>query len=132
MRRLLFVSLLSSAILCGETVNLRQAVESALQRYPSIRVSEAEVRSAAAAIQLARTAYLPSVRGVAGVNRATTNNVFGMLLPSQVVAPISGPVLGTNGVGSAWGSTVGIVASWEPFDFGLREANVALARAGRA
>ncbi|MCU1327250.1 MAG: outer rane efflux protein [Bryobacterales bacterium] len=111
---------------------LQQAVEAALQRYPAVRVSEAEVRSAAAAIQLARTAYLPSVSGVAGINRATRNNVFGLLLPSQVLAPISGPVLGTNGLGSAWGSTVGVLANWEPFDFGLRQANVAVAEAGRA
>jgi outer membrane protein len=113
-------------------VNLQQAVDAALRSYPSMRVSEAEVRSAAAAIQLARTAYLPSIQGVAGVNRATRNNTFGLLLPSQIIAPISGPVLGTNGLGSAWGSTVGVLATWEPFDFGLRQANVAVAEAGRS
>lgn len=71
------------------------------------------------------------MNGVAGINRATRNNVFGLLLPSQILAPVTGPVLGTNGLGSAWGSTIGVLVTWEPFDFGLRQANVAVAEAAR-
>ena len=113
-------------------LTMQQAVETALQKYPAVRVSEADVRGAAAAIQLARTAYLPRVEAVAGVNRATRNNVLGLLLPTQILAPISGPVLGTNSLASVWGSTVGVLVTWEPFDFGLRQANVNIAEAGRA
>ena len=114
------------------SLTMEQAVAAALQRYPAVRISEADVRGAAAAIQLARTAYLPRLEAVGGINRATRNNVLGLLLPSQIIAPISGPVLGTNSLGSAWGSTVGLLVTWEPFDFGLRQANVAVAEAGRA
>lgn len=113
-------------------ISMEEAVNTALQRYPAVRVSEAGVRAAAAGIQLARTAYLPQMNGVAGINRATRNNVFGLLLPSQILAPVTGPVLGTNGLGSAWGSTIGVLVTWEPFDFGLRQANVAVAEAARA
>ncbi len=113
-------------------LTMEQVVSVALQRYPAVRVSEAEVRSAAAGIQLARTAYLPQLNAVAGANRATRNNVFGLLLPSQILAPVTGPVLGTNSLASAWGSTVGVLIRWEPFDFGLRHANVSIAEAGRA
>lgn len=113
-------------------LSLEQAVSAALERYPSIRVSEAGVRGAAAAIQLARTSYLPRVDVIGGISRATRNNVLGLLLPSQILAPISGPVLGTNSVESAWGSTAGVLATWEPFDFGLRRANIDIAEAGRA
>jgi outer membrane protein TolC len=111
---------------------MEHAVATALERYPAVRISEAEVRAAAAGIQLARTAYLPQLNAVAGANRATRNNVFGLLLPSQILAPVTGPVLGTNGMASAWGSTIGVLVTWEPFDFGLRQANVAVAEAGRA
>jgi outer membrane protein len=135
---LFVLCLLSGPISFGQTppsgvqpLTIESAVARVLERYPSVRVSEAEVRNAAAGIQLARTAYLPKLDGVAGVNRATRNNVLGLLLPSQILAPISGPVLGTNSLGSAWGSTVGMLASWEPFDFGLREASVSVAEAGR-
>jgi len=112
-------------------LNLEQTVTQAIARYPSVRVSQEQVTAAAAGIQLARTAYLPRVDAIAGVNRATRNNTFGLLLPSQVIAPISGPVLGTNDLTNAWGSTAGFLASWEPFDFGLRQANVAAAQAAR-
>ena len=45
-----------------------------------------------------------------------------MLLPTAGVPGISGPVLGTNGLGSVWGSALGLLVSWEPFDFGFRSA----------
>ena len=112
-------------------LNLDQAVAQAIARYPSVRVSQAQIAAAAAGIQLARTAYLPRVDATAGVNRATRNNTFGLLLPSQVIASISGPVLGTNNLTNVWGSTAGFIASWEPFDFGLRQANVAAAQAAQ-
>jgi outer membrane protein len=112
-------------------LTLGQAVEDALRNYPSIRVSQEQLRAAAAGIQLARTAYLPRVDMVAQANRATRNNVFGLLLPQGVIPSISGPVLGTNNLGSAWGSAVGTLLTWEPFDFGLRQAGVTAATAAR-
>jgi outer membrane protein len=114
------------------TLTLPQAVESSLKNYPSIRVSQEQMNAAAAAIRLARTAYLPKADAVAEVNRATRNNVFGLLLPQSVIPSISGPVIGSNNLGSVWGSAVGVLVTWEPFDFGLRRANVAVANAARA
>jgi outer membrane protein TolC len=109
-----------------------QAVETALRNYPSVRVSQEQITAAAAGIQLARTAYLPRVDLLAQVNRATRNNVFGLLLPQSVIPSISGPVIGSNNLGSTWGTAVGTLVTWEPFDFGLRRANVAVARAAQA
>src|ERR1700730_3478674 len=114
------------------TLTLPQAVENSLKSYPSIRVSQEQINAAAAAIQLARTAYLPRVDALAQVNRATRNNVFGLLLPQSVIPSMSGPVIGSNNFGSVWGSAVGGLVTWEPFDFGLRSANVAAANAVRA
>jgi outer membrane protein TolC len=62
-------------------------------------------------------------------NRATRNNIFGLLLPQSVLPSISGPVLETTSFASVWGSAGGVLASYEPFDFGARKANVELARA---
>lgn len=133
MRRLCsFISLLCAFTCQAETLTIKQAVEQASARYPAVRVSEAQVAAAAANIKLARTAYLPRVDATAGINRATRNNTFGLLLPTQIIAPISGPVLGTNTLGNAWGSTVGLLATWEPFDFGLRQAQVEAATATQA
>jgi outer membrane protein TolC len=112
-------------------LTITQVVEAALRNYPSVRVSQEQINAAAAGIQLARTSYLPRVDALAQVNRATRNNVFGLLLPQGVIPSISGPVLGTNNFGTAWGSAVGALVTWEPFDFGSRKATVAAATAAR-
>jgi outer membrane protein TolC len=51
------------------------------------------------------------------------------VLPQGIVPPISGPVLGTTSNSTVWGSAAGILLSWQAFDFGLRRANVDVARA---
>src|SRR5207248_6914558 len=113
-------------------LTLSHAVDEALRHYPSVQVSQEQMNAAAAGIRLARTAYLPRVDALAQANRATRNNVFGLLLPQSVIPSISGPVLGTNNFGTAWGSALGGLVTWEPFDFGLRRANVAAAESVRA
>lgn len=113
-------------------LTIADAVGDALRNYPSVRVSQEQLNAAAAGIRLARTAYLPRVDALAQANRATRNNIFGLLLPQGVIPSISGPVLGTNNLGTAWGSALGALVSWEPFDFGLRRANVAIATASRS
>ena len=112
-------------------LTMTQAVESALKNYPAIQISQEQINAAAAGIRLARTAYLPRIDATAQVNRATRNNVFGLLLPQSVIPSMSGPVIGSNNFGTAWGSAIGALVSWEPFDFGLRQANVAVAEAAR-
>lgn len=113
-------------------LTIQQAVENALRIYPSISVSQERVNAAAAAIDLAHTAYLPRLDSLAQVNRATRNNVFGLLLPQGVIPSMSGPAIGSNNFGTVWGSAVGALVSWEPFDFGLRRASVAAATASKA
>lgn len=135
--RLVSTMLLASTGLLAQQVppaglTLSQAVDAALRNYPSVRVSQEQINAAAAGIQLARTAYLPRVDMLAQANRATRNNVFGLLLPQGIIPGISGPVLGTNNFGTAWGSAVGALVTWEPFDFGLRRASVFAATVARA
>jgi outer membrane protein len=110
---------------------VREAVERALDKYPSIRVSIEQVASAAAGINLARTSYLPRADMVSQFNRATRNNVSGLLFPQSGISPISGPVIPGDLSTNVWGSAVGMLVSWEPFDFGLRRANVEAAEASR-
>lgn len=130
---LIFLSLFSIAGLAQsqqpQTLNFEQAVELALKNYPAIRAAQAQRRAAEAGVELARTTYLPRADMLWQQNRATRNNVFGLLLPQAVIPPISGPVLNNTTLESAWGSAGGLMLAWEPFDFGLRKANVELARA---
>jgi outer membrane protein len=121
-------ALLSAQEAPSPPVSLNGAVELALSHYPAIRAARGQAAAARAGIELARTAYLPRADLLWQENRATRNNIFGLLLPQSVIPTISGPVLGTKSYTSAWGSAGGVLLSWEPVDFGLRRANVALAR----
>jgi outer membrane protein TolC len=106
-------------------------VQEAERDYPLIHVTQEELNASIANIRLARTAYLPRVDGIAQFNRATRNNVFGALLPQNTIPPMSGPVIGSNNGGSVWGSATGLLVNWQPFDFGLRHANVQAATAAK-
>ena len=119
--------LMAVALRAQQPVTIAGVVESAARSYPSIRVSEEQMNSAAAAIRLARTAYLPRVDALAQVNRATRNTFYGLLLPQTVIPSVDG--VAANNLGSVWDSGAGILVSWQPFDFGLRAANVAAAAA---
>lgn len=122
-----FAIALCSTIACGQSLTLPEAVSRALQNYAGVEVSEAQVAAAAQGIQVARTAYLPKTDFYGQVNRGSRNNIFGMLLPNTVVWPISGPPRPENDMTSVWGSAVGFLVQWEPFDFGLRKASVEVA-----
>lgn len=113
----------------SQSLTLEQAIEFALKNYPAIRAARAQSQSSEAGIELARTNYLPRADLIWQQNRATRNNVFGLLLPQSTLPSISGPDLGNRTLESAWGSAGGLLFSWEPFDFGLRKANVDLAKA---
>ena len=110
-------------------LTLSQAVENALRTYPSIRVTQEQMNAAAAGIRLVQTAYLPRVDALAQVNRATRNTYFGLLLPQGVIPGVDG--VPANNFGSVWDSGLGVLVTWQPFDFGLRAANVAAATAAR-
>jgi outer membrane protein TolC len=117
--------------LAQETVSIDEAVARALKNYAAVEVSEQQVRAAAAGISLARTAYLPRADFYSQFNRGSRNNIFGILLPQSTLPSISGPPSPQNDMTSVWGSAVGFLVSWEPFDFGLRAANVGVAEAGK-
>jgi len=112
-----------------DQLTLKDAVQLAVRNYPAIKERRARAQAAEEGIDVARTAYLPRLDLVWQENRATTNNVFGLLLPQAIVPSISGPVLGTRTFDSVWGSAAGVMLSWDALDFGQRKANVDVARA---
>ena len=110
-------------------MTIAQAVETALRNYPSVRVTQEQMNAAAAAIRLAQTAYLPRVDGLVQVNWATRNTFYGLLLPQSVIPSVAG--VKADNLGTVFDSGAGVLVSWQPFDFGLRRANVAVAEAAR-
>lgn len=103
---------------------LQSAIQFAAKNYPAVRATLERVGAARAGVSLARTNYLPRADMLWQSNRATDNNITGLLLPQSVVPPISGPVSTSPSGNSGWGSAAGLLVSWEAVDFGLRHAQV--------
>src|SRR6266700_1030783 len=73
-------------------LTLAQVIETAKEHYPAIKAAQAQQQAAQGAIGLAKTAYLPRTDILWQTNRATANNIYGLLLPQSVIPNISGPV----------------------------------------
>jgi outer membrane protein len=113
----------------GQTFTIGQAVAYAIEHYPTVRAALEQVNVSSAGVDVAKSAYLPRLDSLWQSNRATANNIFGQVLPQSVIPSMSGPVLTEASSGSVWGSAVGALFSWEPVDFGLRQATVSAAEA---
>jgi outer membrane protein TolC len=109
-------------------ITIQQAIQHAVESYPAIQASAARTQAQEAGVDLARTSYLPRVDTTFQLNRATRNNVAGLLLPGTPIPPISGPVSDATSFSSIWGGAGALVMTWEAFDFGLRGAGVDVAR----
>ncbi|MFB3920141.1 MAG: TolC family protein [Terriglobia bacterium] len=116
----------------AEAFTLQRTVSYSLNHYPAVRAALERIRAAQGQVSLASTSYLPSTNLLWQSNRATTNNIFGLLFPQGTVPSISGPVLPVTSNRSVWGSAGGVLVSWEPLDFGYRRATVNVARAGES
>jgi outer membrane protein TolC len=115
-----------------QTFTLDQAMQYALDHYPTVRAALEQVNVSTAGVSVAKAAYTPRLDSLWQSNRGTANNIFGQVLPQSVIPAMSGPALPEASSGSVWGSAVGALFSWEPLDFGLRGATVSAAEAGIA
>lgn len=110
---------------------LEDAVDFALKNYPAVRAALERKSAAETGIGLARTNYLPRADALWQNNRASRNNILGLVLPNSTIPPVTGPVLPTTSSQGAWGTAAGLLFSWEAFDFGRRHAEVEAARGAR-
>ena len=113
----------------AQIFTLRDALQYALDHYPTVRAAVEQVHASAANVDVARSAYMPRLDAIWQLNRATANNVFGQLLPQSAIPSLSGPVLSSSSSQSVWGTAAGGLLSWEPFDFGFRGSSVREAEA---
>src|SRR6201992_1917432 len=69
-------------------MTLVQVIETANANYPAIKASQAQQRAAQGAIGVAKTAYLPHSDILWQTDRATANNILGLLLPQAVIPSV--------------------------------------------
>jgi len=109
-------------------LTLAVAMDAAETNYPRVRAALEQQNAAQATIGVARAAYLPRVDMLWQTNRATANNIYGLLFPQSIISSITGPVIASDFSRSAWSSAGGTLLSWQPVDFGARAAQVTVAR----
>ena len=115
-----------------KTFTLQEAVDFALKNYPAVRASLEQANAARSGVDLARTDYLPRTDMLWQGNRASRNNILGLLLPQSVIPAVSGPVFPTTSGQGVWGSAAALLFSWEPIDFGARRARLDSAKAAQS
>ena len=113
---------------------LTGAVTVALRNFPSLRVARARIARQDSNINLQRTAYLPQLNLIAQELRTTLNNINGAIFPQTLdVIPVqTGVPTHSSTFKSVFADNFGANFSWELYDFGLRHANVLLARTDRS
>jgi outer membrane protein TolC len=111
-------------------LTLVSAIAIASTSYGEVQASEREMLAAGEGVTLAKRAYLPAADLYAQWNRATRNNVFGLLLPGGLPS-ISGPVLEDETSQGTFGSVAAALLRWEAIDFGVKAAGVREADAVR-
>jgi outer membrane protein TolC len=118
---LLGVLLLSipSARAIAQALTLRQAVQTALTNYGTIRAKADYVKAAQQNVALAKSQYLPDVSLAAQQVYGTANADYGPLAGYKV-APVasSGPVFATQNWNAAFGALYWTNINWDFFQFG--------------
>ncbi len=118
----------------GQPVDINQpftlaaVIQTALVNYPSIRAAMEKANAAGEGVHLAKTAYLPEVTFFSQVGRLTSNKTQGGFFSQYGLVSVAGPQRDNLSWRMNWYTAVGTYVDWEPFDFGLRRANVNIAR----
>lgn len=110
-------------------LTLALVIQEADAKYPAIRAAQERQEAARNAIAVAKTAYLPRADVLWQTNRATTNKPNISALPEGIV-PIPTPPARETTWRSNWNTVTGGLLTWQAFDFGVRGAEVSIAKFG--
>src|SRR5579875_1448760 len=110
-------------------MTVQEAVRYALDHYPAVRASLEAYNTARSRVGLAATAYVPRLDALWQGDRGTRNSVLGVLLPQfpTVLPSTQGSVLPPSDR-AYWASGMGVLFTWEPFEFGYRRSQLRSAR----
>ena len=121
-------------VLCGAIAfgtTLPEAVDLALKNYPSIRVSQQQTASRGGCHSTCADGVSAAGRCVgSGQSRDAEQRLRAAAAAVHSAYDLRA-AKPENDLTNVWGSAVGFLVSWEPFDFGLRRANIEAAEAGR-
>jgi outer membrane protein TolC len=103
----------------AQVLTLKQAVQTALNNYGTIRAKSDYVKAARANVREVKNEYLPDINLAAQQVYGTANSSYGPLAGYKVTpATSSGPVLATQNWNSAFGALYWTNINWDFFQFG--------------
>jgi outer membrane protein TolC len=91
---------------------IHEAVDLALRRHPSLQSSAAQEEIRRAQVDVRRAGYLPELDLSIQLNGGSGNVLRGALFPLRNIPGVSGPPTGRRLDDVAFGSLVGVGASW--------------------
>lgn len=113
----------------AQVLTLRQAVQTALANYPTLKAKANYVRSSEAGVKEASREYLPDLTVSAQQDYGTVNGQNGPLYSyTGLTVSSSGPVLPSQSGAAAFGALYLVNVNWNFFAFGRYKEKVAVAR----
>jgi outer membrane protein TolC len=112
-------------------VTLEIAVQLAKESFAESVAARSDLSASEESLGLAKKAWLPAADLYFQWNRASRNNVFGLVFPAAGLPSISGPALDEETSQGTFGSVVAALVRWEALDFGSRSASIREAEALR-
>jgi outer membrane protein TolC len=120
-----------AARLAAQALTLRQAVQTALNNYGTIRAKADYVKAARANVREVKSEYLPDINLAAQQVYGTANSNYGPLAGYKTSSVSSGgPVLPNQSWNSAFGSLYWTNVNWDFFQFGRYKEKAKVAEKG--
>jgi outer membrane protein len=120
---ILFFSVIQSISSQTVTLSILEVLQKVQTNLPELEALRRQTLAAEENMTLARSRIIPEVNAGYQVNLATYNNITGMSYPGFLL-PISGPPSINNRMDFVPGTALGILAVWNPFTFGQRNAAI--------
>lgn len=115
----------------AQVLTLRQAVQTALNNYGTIRAKADYVKSARANVKEVKNEYLPDLNVAAEQVYGTVNSNFGPAIGYKTpTVSSSGPILPSQSWTAAFGSLYWTNINWDFFQFGRYKQKAQVARKG--
>ena len=126
--QLLFFSLLAGGV-SAQALTLKQAVQTAMTNYGTIRAKANYVKASQANVRETKREYLPDINFAAQQDYGTINSNYGPLAAYKVPGvSSSGPALGSQNWNAAFGALYLTNVNWDFFQFGRAKEKTRVAQ----
>jgi len=126
--QLLLFILLAGGV-SAQVLTLKQAVQTAMSNYGTIRAKADYVKASQANVKATKREYLPDINFAAQQDYGTINSNYGPLAAYKVPGvSSSGPALGTQNWNAAFGALYLTNVNWDFFQFGRAKEKTKVAQ----